>query len=152
MLQFDNDCEPALERETSFRFAVTVLAKPTAIAPVTDAVTHVLEERKWPQDDIDAVDLAFREALANAIRHGCRGDVTQYVCCSFAYEEGDAVMLIVRDSGSGFDPAGVPDPLDLANRLNHGGRGILLMRELMDDVQFGDGGREVRMRKQKGSR
>jgi serine/threonine-protein kinase RsbW len=129
-----------------------VPATPVAIAAIADRVTRLLAERQWPQDGVDAVELALREALANAIRHGCRGDVTQYVCCSFAYEEGDAVMLIVRDSGSGFDPAGVPDPLDLANRLNHGGRGILLMRELMDDVQFGDGGREVRMRKQKGSR
>ena len=163
MLRFDNDCESAVDRpasdrrddrarDTRFRFAVTMPAKATAIAPLTDAVTQALQERTWPQDAIDEVEVAFREALANAIRHGCRGDVTQYVRCSFAYEDGDAVTLVIRDPGAGFDPTRVPDPLDAANALKPGGRGILLMRALMDDVQFSDGGREVSMRKRKGSR
>lgn len=138
-------------RRTTFRFAVTIPAKSTAIAAVTDAVRQALEQRQWPQDDVDAVDLALREALANAIRHGCRGDVTQYVRCAFAYHDGDEVLLVVRDPGSGFDPAAVPDPFDAANLLNPGGRGLLLIRRLMADVQFADGGREVRMRKRKGT-
>lgn len=163
MLQFDNDCGSDREspasgrrddgaREKRCRFDATVPASPAAIAAVADGVTQVLTGRKWPQDDIDAVEIALREALANAIRHGCRGDVTQYVRCSFTYEESDHVMLVVRDPGSGFDPAAVPDPFDVGNRLNPGGRGLLLMRGLMDDVQFVDGGREVRMRKRKGPR
>ena len=152
MLRCASVCEPAVERETRLRFAVTMPARPTAIAAITDGVTQVLEERRWPQDDIDAVEVALREALANAIRHGCRGDVTQYVRCAFAYEDGDAVTLVVRDPGSGFDPALVPDPFDVDNILNRGGRGLLLMRGLMDDVQFVDGGREVRMRKRAGPR
>ena len=162
MLRFDNDCASVLEsaashgrdertRETRFRFAVTMPARTASIASVTDSVTQVLDEHQWPQDDIDAVEVAIREALANAIRHGCRGDATLHIRCSFAYEDGDALLLVVRDPGSGFDPARVADPLDAANTLNLGGRGILLMRALMDDVQFVDGGREVRMRKRKGA-
>ena len=112
----------------------------------------MLRARKWPQDDVIAVELAVREALANAIRHGCRGDVTQYVRCRVTYEATDEVVLVVRDPGAGFDPAVVPDPLDAGNTLNPGGRGIFLMRGLMDHVSFVDGGREVRMRKRKGSR
>lgn len=162
MLRFDNDCESDLEipasrrrhdggREKGCRFDATVPATPAAIGAVADGVTEVLVNRHWPQDDVDAVEIALREALANAIRHGCRGDVSQYVRCSLTYGESDDVMLVVRDPGSGFDPAAVPDPFDIANAFKPGGRGILLMRGLMDDVQFVDGGREVRMRKKKGS-
>jgi serine/threonine-protein kinase RsbW len=162
MLRFDNECGSGLEahsseardegaRRTTFRFAVSVPANPRVIGAVTSEVRQVLEARKWPEDEVDAVDIALREALANAIRHGCRGDVTQYVRCAFAYGESDEVLLVVRDPGAGFDPAVVPDPFDAANMLNRGGRGLLLIRALMDDVQFVDGGREVRMRKRKGT-
>jgi serine/threonine-protein kinase RsbW len=163
MLRFDTDYESDLERptsagrddrvrETTCRFEATMPASPGAIAAVINGVTQVLAEREWPQDDIVAVELACREALANAVRHGCREDVTQYVRCLVTYEEPDEVELVVRDPGSGFDPAAVRDPLDAANTMNTGGRGIFLMRALMDDVQFVDGGREVRMRKRTGSR
>ena len=160
MVRFDTDCESDLESPMSgtpggsprLRIAVTVPAKPAAIGAVTNGVTQVLAERQWPQDDIDAVEAAFREALANAIRHGCHGDETRYIRYSFAYEANDEVTLVVRDPGAGFDAAALPDPFDAANIVKPGGRGILMMRGLMDDVQFLDGGREVRMRKRKGSR
>ena len=162
MLRLDADCESDLDsltsrrrddeqREPRCRFEATIPANPAAIAAVIDGVTQVLAARNWPQDDVIAVELAFREALANAIRHGCHGDAAQYVRCWVTYEETDDVVLVVRDPGSGFDPAAVPDPLDAVNTLNRGGRGIFLMRGLMDHVQFVDGGREVRMRKRKRS-
>jgi anti-sigma regulatory factor (Ser/Thr protein kinase) len=49
---------------------------------VVDRVTRELEERMWPEDDVTAVQLALTEAVANAIRHGCRGDITERVQCS----------------------------------------------------------------------
>ena len=134
------------------RFEAMVAARPAAIAAIADRARRLLAERQWPQDRVDAVELALREALANAIRHGCRGDVTQHVRCSISCDESDDVRLVVRDPGVGFDPDAVPDPCDEANALKPGGRGILLMRALMDEVEFGDGGREVRMRMRKASR
>jgi serine/threonine-protein kinase RsbW len=52
-------------------------------------------------------------------------------------------------SGDGFDPGSVPDPLDPANTFKPNGRGIFLMRALMDHAVFADGGREVQMRKRR---
>lgn len=140
---------PHGERTTSCRFTATIPADPAAIAPVTDGVAQALEAKAWPEDDILAVHLALREALANAIRHGCGGDATKYVHCSVTCSQADEVLLIVRDPGQGFDPAAIADPLDPANRLKTSGRGIFFMQGLMDQVQFADGGREVRMRKRK---
>jgi serine/threonine-protein kinase RsbW len=126
---------------------MTIPADPNAISGVVDRVTGELEDRKWYEDDVTAVQLALTEALANAIRHGCRGDISKRVQCSVGCGESDEVVIIVRDPGDGFDPGGAPDPLDPANTLKPNGRGIFLMRAFMDHVVFADDGREVQMRK-----
>jgi serine/threonine-protein kinase RsbW len=131
------------------RFTVTIAADPSAVSAVVERVTRELEARRWRDADVEAVELALTEALANAIRHGCRGDMTKCVQCSVSCVESEEVVIVVRDEGSGFDPGGVPDPLDPANTFKPSGRGIFLMRALMDHVVFADGGREVQMRKRK---
>lgn len=130
-------------------FTMTIPADPAAIPIVTDGVVAVLEEQHWSEEDVMAVQLALQEAVANAIRHGCHGDVSKHVQCSVTCDESGEVVIVVRDPGSGFDPAAVADPLDHANILKPSGRGIFLINELMDQVQFADGGREVLMRKKK---
>jgi serine/threonine-protein kinase RsbW len=59
------------------------------------------------------------------------------------------VLIVVRDPGPGFEVAGVPDPLDGTNLLKGSGRGIFLINQLMDEVRFADGGRELHMRKRR---
>lgn len=129
------------------QFTVTIPADPAAIPTVTDGVTHVLEEKGWPEEDVVAVELALQEAVANAIRHGCRGDQTKELQCSVSCDESGEVVITVRDPGSGFNPDAVPDPIEPENLLKASGRGIFLINGLMDDVQFADGGREVQMKK-----
>ena len=131
------------------QFTMTIPADPAAIPAVTDGVTQVLQEKKWADDDVMAVELALQEAVANAIRHGCRGDKSKQLQCSVTCDEGGEVVITVRDPGTGFDPTAVADPLDPANMLKPSGRGIFLINGLMDDVQFADGGRELQMRKNK---
>lgn len=129
------------------QFTVTIPADPAAIPTVTDGVTHVLEEKGWPEEDVMAVELALQEAVANAIRHGCRGDQTKELQCSVSCDESGEVVITVRDPGSGFNPDAVPDPIEPENLLKASGRGIFLINGLMDEVQFADGGREVQMKK-----
>jgi serine/threonine-protein kinase RsbW len=135
------------KNQPTCRLNVTIPADPAEISGLVDRVSRELEERHWRDDDVMAVQLALTEAVANAIRHGCGGDINQRVECSVGCGAYDEVLLIVRDSGSGFDPNGVPDPLDPSNTFKPSGRGIFLMRVLMDHVAFVNGGREVRMRK-----
>src|SRR5512134_1761714 len=68
--------------ESSGGFTMTIPADPGEIHAVVDGVTRELEARTWREDDITAVQLALTEAVANAIRHGCRGDMTKRVECS----------------------------------------------------------------------
>ena len=53
----------------------------------------------------------------------------------------------MRDEGRGFDPASVADPLSSANLLSGHGRGVYLMKAMMDEVRFAKGGKQVHMRK-----
>jgi anti-sigma regulatory factor (Ser/Thr protein kinase) len=133
------------------QFTMTIPADPSAIPALTDGVTHVLQEKHWSDEDVMAVELALQEAVANAIRHGCGGDATKELQCSVACDESGEVVITVRDPGAGFDHTAVADPLNPENILKPSGRGIFLINGLMDQVQFADGGRELQMRKKKGT-
>ena len=61
------------------------------------------------------------------------------------------MLIVVRDPGPGFDVSRVPNPLDGSNVLKANGRGIFLINQLMDEVRFTDGGRELHMRKGHGA-
>jgi serine/threonine-protein kinase RsbW len=96
------------------------------------------------------VELALDEALANAIRHGCKNDPTKQVRCIVTTGAGDEVVIVVRDPGPGFDATAVPNPLEGDNVLKGSGRGVFLINQLMDEVDFADGGRQLQMRKRRG--
>ena len=98
------------------------------------------------------IQVAVHESLINAIVHGNRRDEVRRVRLEIALEC-DGLEVRVRDEGQGFDPACVPDPLALENLCRPSGRGILLIKALMDAVSFGrslGGGMEVTMRKRHG--
>jgi len=126
---------------------MVIPADPAAIASVTDGVLGVLRNKAWPEDKAIEVELALQEALANAIRHGCKGDRSKRIQCCVTNDESGEVVIMIRDPGTGFDVASVPSPLEGENIFKPSGRGIYLINELMDEVRFADEGREIRMRK-----
>jgi anti-sigma regulatory factor (Ser/Thr protein kinase) len=130
-------------------FTMTIPADPAAIPAVTEGVNAMLAQKHWPEDQIMAIELALQEAVANGIRHGCRGDATKQVQCTVNIDAEGEVMIIVRDPGQGFDPSAVADPLAPENMLKPSGRGIFLINGLMDDVQYSEGGRALQMKKRK---
>lgn len=89
------------------------------------------------------IEIALREALANAVLHGNQSDAAKKVLVRAYCDPEQGIIIAVRDEGPGFDPAKVPDPRNEDRlELSHG-RGIFLMRELMDHVEHRKGGREV---------
>jgi anti-sigma regulatory factor (Ser/Thr protein kinase) len=129
------------------RFNMIIPADPAAISTISEGLERLLREKGWSEDDIIAVDLAVREGLANAIRHGCAGDPAKQVQCCVTYEEPGEIVVVIRDPGPGFNAEDVPDPMADENRFKPSGRGVYLINQLMDEVGFRDGGREVEMRK-----
>ena len=110
------------------------------IEGVVSRVLRLLEENGCCHD-LGNVQLALQEALMNAILHGNRSDPEKYVRLCVGIEEGGGIIIVVRDSGSGFDPGKLPDPTLAENILRERGRGVFLIQQLMDEVQFkfGDG-------------
>ena len=102
-------------------------------------------------DMLSAVDLAVRESVANAVKHGNKFDESKNV--KFSIECSDSGLEItVRDFGTGFSVDDVPDPTDPENLLKVNGRGILFMRSFMDEVEWCNppgGGMQVKMVKKR---
>jgi serine/threonine-protein kinase RsbW len=117
---------------------------------VTD---HVGGRTGLDDDSMHWVGVAVREAVINAIRHGNRSILGKQVFVEFettASQDAPRLTIRVRDQGQGFDPELVADPLASENLLKSSGRGILLMRSFMDEVQLRrvpEGGMEVCMTK-----
>jgi anti-sigma regulatory factor (Ser/Thr protein kinase) len=128
---------------------LTLPATPSSIQAASEGVTQLLASKGWTEDDIIKVDLALQEALANGIRHGCKNDPTKFVQCIVTADASGELLIVVRDPGTGFDPGKVANPLEADNLLKASGRGVFLINQLMDEVAFGDGGREVLMRKRR---
>jgi anti-sigma regulatory factor (Ser/Thr protein kinase) len=129
------------------RLNIVIPADYAAISRVSDGVLQVLREMRLLSGREHEVEAALREALANAIEHGCRGDRSKQVQCCVACDEGGDLLIVVRDPGPGFDVSAVPDPRQAALLLRDGGRGIHLINEFMDEVRYAEDGREIQMRK-----
>ncbi len=88
--------------------------------------------------------VALSEALSNAIIYGNRLDPSKYVDIRVMVTESQ-LSLQVSDQGDGFDPSKVPDPR-LPDRLElEDGRGLFLIRQLVDEVRFNDRGNAICM-------
>ena len=130
---------------------LVIPASPTSIPKVSEGVKQLLQGKGWSDDELMPVELALDEALANAIRHGCKNDPSKQVQCVVSTDATGEVVIVVRDPGPGFDVGAVPNPLDGDNVLKPSGRGVFLINQLMDRVEFANGGREVLMRKRRAS-
>jgi len=119
---------------------------PSTKHDLSRAITVVLRIARrcdFPTDHHADLEIALREALANAMGHGNGYSVNKRVYLRCYGIPGSSLVLAVRDQGDGFDPAGVPDPRTGDRMQLHHGRGLFLMRELMDYVEYRKDGREV---------
>lgn len=90
------------------------------------------------------VRVALAEALANAILYGNRQDPVKQVAVRVAFGP-ERVDAEVTDEGDGFDPAAVPDPTLPERIQSEDGRGLFLIRRLMDEVRFNEKGNSIWM-------
>jgi serine/threonine-protein kinase RsbW len=131
------------------RFHLAIGSRFENIELVQVVLRDCLERLGMEEDARHWVDLALREALANAIKHGNAQNPSKQVHVDVAVE-GEELVIRVEDEGVGFDPSQIADPLDPARRLLKDGRGIFYMKSFMDEVQYGagpGGGTMVTLRK-----
>jgi serine/threonine-protein kinase RsbW len=134
-------------RDLLVELDLTLPADADAISPVVERIMKTVTEMGCAAGSEFEIELALREALANAVEHGGGNDPSKQVQCCVACDKERGMLIIVRDPGQGFDPASIPSPVVGRNLLSTGGRGIYLINQLMDDVRFERGGTEIHMRK-----
>jgi serine/threonine-protein kinase RsbW len=116
-----------------------------AISPLVDRLMRLIEGSHCITGEEHAVELALREALSNAVVHGNRLDAHKLVHVRCRCKVGRGISLIVSDQGQGFDAHNVPDSVAAENLEAEHGRGIRLMKCVMDEVSFQRRGTEVHM-------
>lgn len=110
---------------------------------------RLIEEVGFAADDSYWMVTAVREAVTNAVIHGNRERPGTGVDVAFELFP-DAIQITVTDEGEGFDPESLPDPVSEEHLLDSSGRGVFLMNQLMDEVDYSfpeKGGTTLRMMK-----
>ena len=113
---------------------------------VQERIEEALHASAYTEHDIFAIKLALEEALVNAIKHGNQMDPDKRVFVVF-HVTAERFDIRITDEGEGFNPEDVPDPTDPANLERPCGRGLLLMRGFMTEVQYHGKGNVVTMAK-----
>ena len=128
--------------------AVVTLVVPTDVTCIEEAVAlvtlHCLAGARTLGQVRFRLQVALSEALANAIIRGNREDPAKCVRVRAELAR-DVIRLHVTDEGAGFDPAAVPEPLDADGLRRASGRGLFLIRNLVDAVEFNERGNSICM-------
>jgi serine/threonine-protein kinase RsbW len=117
---------------------------PKYIKRASAKLLSALKKLKLSRETLFDIRLCLEEAVINAIKYGNKLDARLPVVISYAIS-GGKLEITVRDQGRGFNPGMTPDPLSDTNILKHGGRGIFLIKNLMDEVRYNDSGNEIKM-------
>jgi serine/threonine-protein kinase RsbW len=135
------------EQSSPTHFEVMLAADINSISPVVSLIMRMVSEMEYAAGKEFHIELALREALANAILHGCKADPSKEIECSVTGDKDRGILIVVRDPGAGFDPKKLPCPTDEQNLFSDHGRGIYLINRLMDEVRYERNGTEIHMRK-----
>ena len=107
-------------------------------------VAQALAERGYEEGAMFAVRLAIEEGIVNAFRHGNRSDPSKVVFFR-AHIDHTRADFEIEDQGPGFDPATIPDPTDEDNIEIPSGRGVMLIKAYMTEVEYVKPGNRLRM-------
>jgi len=115
--------------------AVILPSTLSTVDTVEEKVTEYAQKAGFDEDTASQIAMVSREAAANAVLHGNKKDPNKRVKARFTLTP-DSLLIQIADEGTGFNPADVPDPLSPEGLLRPSGRGIFLMRAIMDEVNF----------------
>ncbi len=116
-----------------------------AVAPTVKRVLLDLTIARLEVEQVSNLTVALSEALSNAVKHGNAACPERPVLVAACADVVHGVVIDVRDFGPGFDVAGLMDCCEDERVLATSGRGIFLMRHLVDQVDFNARGNRVRL-------
>src|SRR6266581_9622653 len=128
-------------------FEIAVPSRLEEMQAVHALVDKAIKEYKLNGELAHWIELTISESMINAIQHGNKADPSKHATLKIS-STGDSIEIIVEDQGCGFTLDKIADPTDNANLLKPSGRGILIIRSFMDEVdlqQREGGGCRLRM-------
>lgn len=138
-------CE--FDTEEFVEFTYSLSSDVEMVSPFIDQLMRKINIlRRMDGTEVD-IEVALREALFNAVIHGNKEDPSKHVYLRVRCRADGEVSMAIRDEGAGFEIDSVPDPTAPEHLMSIHGRGIYLMRALMDEVSFEESGTVVHMRK-----
>ena len=124
-----------MQEQPTTRTSLTLASTLATVDRVEHEAETFSKQFGFDEDQVCNIAMAVREAMVNAVVHGNAYSNDKTVTATLEATESDLVFR-VSDQGSGFNPAGIPDPLSPENILRGSGRGVFLMRAFMDEVHF----------------
>lgn len=128
-------------------FELTIPSRLEEMEAVHALIGEAVTEYKLSDEMAHWIELTISESMINAIQHGNKSDPAKEATLRIS-TNGDSIEIIVEDQGKGFALDNVADPTDVANLLKPSGRGILIIRSFMDEVNLSTregGGSRLRM-------
>lgn len=121
------------------KFEMECMSDPKEVVHVEEFLDKVNKVAKLDDGTFYRLLVASTEAVNNAIMHGNKSDPRKIVFIAIVFKKNESLRVRVKDQGAGFDPNHLPNPLDEINLMKTTGRGVFLMRELMDEVDYNFG-------------
>jgi serine/threonine-protein kinase RsbW len=128
-------------------FELTIPSRLEEMHAVHDLIGAAIKEYDLNDELAHWIELTISESMINAIQHGNKADPAKEATLKIS-SVGDTIEIIVEDEGCGFKLDNIADPTDTANLLKPSGRGILIIRSFMDEVDLSEregGGCRLRM-------
>ncbi|MDI9341293.1 MAG: ATP-binding protein [Sediminibacterium sp.] len=119
-----------------------ISSNPDNLRLVERLIEDVCQVYNVQEDYYGNILIAVTEAFNNAVQHGNQGNPDKSVMIGFENRD-ELLVFSVTDEGPGFDYQNLPDPTDPANIEKISGRGVFLMKNLADKVEFQQNGKEV---------
>lgn len=133
-------------RSDTVKETFTIPSEIKYIREASSAILKSLEPYKIDRSALFDIRLCVEEIVRNAITHGNRSDEKKPVKIDYRLD-GDKFIIEVEDRGTGFDYKKIPDPTHKDNIMEKTGRGVYLVRHLMDKVEYNDKGNKVKLTK-----
>ncbi|MCM8830805.1 MAG: ATP-binding protein [Candidatus Omnitrophica bacterium] len=114
------------------------------VPKVINWIIEKIKKLKLEEDDIFDIRISLEEAIVNAIKHGNKLNPKLSVDIFLKIID-KSLIIEIKDEGEGFDINNLPDPTSFDNLEKLSGRGLFLIKNLMDEVELLDRGRKIRM-------
>lgn len=120
---------------TANRTSLTLDSVLASVEIVEETAERFARDAGFDEDTASQIAMVSREAAVNAVIHGNKYDSAKHLNARFEITN-KALSIKISDEGPGLDIDAIPDPLAPENILRTSGRGIFLMRAIMDEVHF----------------